>query len=247
MKVKIWCTFFLSMVFIHGTSQNQVADSFIEKKMKELHIPGFEAIAVKDDKIVWTGYYGYQNLEKKIPVTKETLFEAASTSKTITAAAIMQLYATKKIKLDDNINKYLDFKILNPKYPDIPITIRQLLRHRSSIDDNVNYLSQFWETNNGDPKIPLTVFIKDYFSATGVHYDKERNFHNYAPNTETNYSNMGIALLAYLVEKITGKPFEEYCKTNIFQPLDMKNSGWFLKDIDAGKVAMPYSFSDSLQ
>lgn len=163
-----------SFLNLAAYSQKTAVDSFINSQMKRLHIPGFEAIAIKDDKIIWTGYYGYQNLEKKIPVTAQTIFEAASTSKTITAAAIMQLYAAGKFRLDDDINRYLDFKIVNPRYPAIPITIGQLLRRRSSIDDNVDYLSQFGETNHGDPDISLKDFIKGYLKLTGSIMIKSR-------------------------------------------------------------------------
>ena len=228
-------------------AQKPVVDSFINNEMQKLHIPGFEAVAIKDGKITWTGYYGYQNLEKKIPVTSQTIFEAASTSKTVTAAAMMQLFAAGKFRMDDDINKYLDFKIVNPRYPAIPITFGLLLRHRSSIDDNVDYLGQFWETNQGDPNIPLKDFVKAYFTPNGAHYDKEKNFHDYPPGARVDYSNMGIALLGYLAERITGEPFEKYCKDELFQPLGMTNTGWFLRDVDAGEVAMPYSYSDSLQ
>lgn len=228
-------------------AQKPVVDSFINNEMQKLHIPGFEAVAIKDGKITWTGYYGYQNLEKKIPVTSQTIFEAASTSKTVTAAAMMQLFAAGKFRMDDDINQYLDFKVVNPRYPAIPITFGLLLRHRSSIDDNVDYLGQFWGTNQGDPNIPLKDFVKAYFTPNGAHYDKEKNFHDYPPGASVNYSNMGIALLGYLVERITGGPFEKYCKDQLFQPLGMTNTGWFLRDVNAGEVAMPYSYSDSLQ
>lgn len=228
-------------------SQKPNLDAFIKQEMDRLHLPGFEAVAIDNGEIVWTGYYGYQNLEKQIPVTSQSIFEAASTSKTVTAAALMQLCSAGKFKLDDDINNYLDFRLVNPRHPTTPITFRQLLQHRSSIDDNVDYLSQFWETNHGDPTIPLKAFIRDYFSVTGTHYSKEKNFHEYAPGTKANYSNMGIALLGYLAERITGEPFETYCKVNLFKPLDMTSTGWFLRDVDSTKLAMPYSYSDSLQ
>lgn len=234
-----------SSSFIYA--QKTTIDSFIGKKMEQLHLPGFEAIAIKEGKVVWTGYYGYQNVEQKTPVTRHTIFEAASTSKTITAAALMQLYAEGKFKLEDDINQYLDFKVVNPYYPDQPITFGQLLRHRSSIDDNVDYLAQFWEKNNGDPTIPLPEFIKGYFSTNGKHYNKEKNFYSYAPGEKANYSNMGIALLGYLVERITGEPFEKYCREKIFRPLEMNNSGWFLKEVNRSYLAMPYRYSDSLR
>jgi len=228
-------------------SQKPLLDTFIHQEMARLHIAGFEAVTIDNGKIAWTGYYGYQNVEKKIPVTAESIFEAASTSKTVTAAALIQLYAEGKFNLDDDVNKYLDFTLVNPHHPTIPITFRQLLRHRSSIDDNVDYLSQFWQYNHGDPTIPLGRFIKEYFSVKGSHYDKDRNFYAYAPGAKANYSNMGIALLGYLVERITKKPFEQYCRSKLFSPLGMHNSGWFLKEVDSSRMAMPYSYSDSLQ
>ncbi|WP_343691602.1 serine hydrolase domain-containing protein [Chitinophaga sp.] len=234
----IVCTFLPILVY----PQKPLLDSLLADK----HIAGFEAVAIDKGHIVWTGYYGYQNLEKKIPVGPNTLFEAASTSKTVTAAAVMQLYAAGKFKLDDDVNRYLDFHLANPAFPHTPITFRQLLRHRASIDDNVDYLHIFWDTNHGDPTIPLSVFIKEYFKVQGKHYDKQKNFYDYPPGAKAHYSNMGIALLGYLVERISGQDFNTYCKIHLFQPLDMHNTGWFLRDIDSNQVAMPYTYSDSL-
>jgi CubicO group peptidase (beta-lactamase class C family) len=249
MYIKLWFSFVIValMATSFAYAQKPALDSLIRNEMEKLHIPGFEAVTVKDGKITWTGYYGYQNLEKKIPVTGETLFEAASTSKTVTAAVMMQLLADKRFQLDNDINKYLDFKLVNPKYPKVPITFRQLLRHRSSIADNIDYLGQFWGTNHGDPKISLKDFIKGYFTVNGKHYVREKNFHDYPPGSKTEYSNMGIALLGYLAERITGEPFETYCRKKLFQPLGMDHSGWFLREVDSSKLAMPYSYSDSLK
>ena len=248
MNFKIWPVILIlnTVLNLSVFAQKPVVDSFINAEIQKLHIPGFEAVAIKKGKIIWTGYYGYQDLEKKLPVTNETIFEAASTSKTITAAVMMQLYAAGKFKLNDDINNYLDFKTANPRYPAIPITFGQLLRHRSSIDDNVDYLSQFWETNHGDPTLSLEDLIRGYFEVNGKHYDKEKNFHDYPPGTKAEYSNMGIALLGYLAERITGKPFNDYCKSELFGPLDMDKTGWFLREVDSTKVAIPYSYSDSL-
>ena len=222
-------------------------DSLINSEMSRLHIPGFAAVAIDSNKIVWKGYYGYQNMERKILVTEKTLFMLASTAKTVTAAALMQLYALGKFRLDDDINKYLDFKVVNPNFPKSPITFRQILRHRSSIADNLDYLGQFWFKNKGDPTIPLNIFLRNYLSPKGNHYDKEKNFYNCAPNLEFHYSNIGFALIGYLVEHISGEPFDNFCKRNIFEPLSMNRTAWFLHDLDSMDVAMPYYYSDSLQ
>jgi CubicO group peptidase (beta-lactamase class C family) len=242
--MKLSTTFLIVCTLLPFTAYPQ--KSLLDSLLADKHIAGFEAVAIDKGKIVWTGYYGFQNLEKQIPVGPSTIFEAASTSKTVTAAAIMQLYAARKFKLDDDINKYLDFHLANPAFPDQPITFRQLLRHRAAIDDNVDYLHIFWDANHGDPTIPLPVFIKDYFSPKGAHYDKEKNFYAYPPGTKANYSNMGIALLGYLVERLSGQDFNTYCKTHLFRPLEMSNTAWFLKELDSNQVAMPYRYNDSL-
>jgi CubicO group peptidase (beta-lactamase class C family) len=231
--------------FCHA--QNTKLDSTIKQQMALYHLAGLAACTITDGKISWSGYYGFQNIEQKKPVTKQTLFMIASTSKTITAAALMQLYGDGKFKMNDDINKYLPFKVINPKNPSTVITFGQLLRHRSSIRDNLGYMGPFWTVNKGDPVLPLPQFLKDYLSVGGKNYSATKNFYNEKPDSAYHYSNIGIALAAYLVERITGMPFDQYCKKYIFTPLQMDNTAWFLKDLDSNQVAMPYRYSYSLK
>ncbi len=227
--------------------QNPKLDSALKTFMTQNHVVGLSAAVVDSGKITWTGYYGYQNIEQKKPVTPQTLFAIASSSKTVTAAALMQLYGAGKFKMDDDINKYLPFKVVNPDYLGVAITFGQLLRHRSSIRDNVDYLGQFWLVNKGDPTLALGPFLKEYLTAGGKNYDAKKNFFNKKPDSAFHYSNIGIALAGYLVERISGMPFDKYCKQNIFTPLEMTTSAWYIKDLDTNKLAMPYDYSDSLK
>jgi CubicO group peptidase (beta-lactamase class C family) len=162
------------------------------------------------------------------------------------AAATSQLIAQGKLHLDDDVNLYLPFKVRNPNFPDIPIRIGELLRHRSSIIDNLEYLQPIWDTTLGDPKTPLDVFLKDYLIPGGSHYNKEKNFSNTKPNTQRRYCNVGFALLGYIIECITKQSYDHYCAKNIFYPLDMHQTAFFLKDLDTNLIAMPYHYSDSL-
>lgn len=215
--------------------------------MTQNHVVGLSAAVIDSGKITWTGYYGYQNIEQKKPVTSQTLFAIASSSKTVTAAALMQLYGKGKFKMDEDINKYLPFKVANPNYPNTPITFAELLRHRSAIRDNIDYLGQFWLVNKGDPTLALGPFLKDYLTVAGKNYDAKKNFFNEKPDSAFHYSNIGIALAGYLVERIAGMPFDKYCKQNIFTPLEMNTSAWYIKDLDTNNLAMPYDYSDSLK
>ena len=228
-------------------AQNEKLDSTIKQQMALFHLPGLAACTISYGKISWSGYYGFQNIEEKKPVTKQTLFMLASASKTITAAALMLLYGEGKFKMNDDINKYLPFKVINSKNPSTVITFAQLLRHRSSIRDNIEYLGPFWTVNNGDPVLPLLQFLKDYLSEGGKNYDATKNFYNERPDSAYHYSNIGIALSGFLVEQIAGMPFDQYCKKNIFTPLEMDNTAWFLNDLDSSQVAMPYRYNDSLK
>jgi CubicO group peptidase (beta-lactamase class C family) len=234
----------IASLFCHA--QNAKLDSTIKQQMALYHLPGLAACTITYGKISWSGYYGFQNIELKKPVTKQTLFMMASTSKTITAAALMQLYGEGKFKMNDDINKYLPFRVINPMNPSMVITFGQLLRHRSSIRDDVEYLGSFWSVNKGDPVLPLRQFLEDYLSAGGKNYNATRNFYNEKPDSAYHYSNVGIALIGYLVERIAGMPFDQYCKKNIFTPLQMDNTAWFLRDLDSNQVAMPYRYSYSL-
>jgi CubicO group peptidase (beta-lactamase class C family) len=245
-----WSQFLFVVVLGHFTaqafSQNASLDSVIRNKMQRLHMPGLSACTVDKGRISWTGYYGYQNVEKNIQVNRNTLFLTSSIAKTINAAAISQLIASGKLHLDDDVNLFLPFKVRNPNFPDVPITIGELLRHRSSIKDNGEYLQPIWDTTHGDPKTPLDVFLKDYLIPGGIHYDKQKNFLSARPNAERIYSNTGFALLGYILECVTKQSYDQYCRKNIFEPLDMHRMAFFLRDLDTNSIAMPYHYSDSL-
>jgi CubicO group peptidase (beta-lactamase class C family) len=228
-------------------AQNRGLDSSIVKLMANNHIPGLAACAVDSGKMVWAGYYGYQDILSGKPVTEKTLFAAASTSKTVTSAALMQLYAEGRFKMDDDINKFLPFKVANPGYPGVPVTFGELLRHRSSIKDNEDYMAQFWTVNHGDPTIALGTFLNDYLVPGGKNYDAKKNFYNEKPDSAFHYCNVAIALVGYLVERIAGMPFDQYCKKYVFGPLEMDHTAWYLKDLDTTLVAMPTDYSDSLK
>ena len=241
--------FFLLQALLITTTygQKSAVDSFVTGEMKRLHIPGFEACAIDSGKVVWTGYYGFQHIGKHIQVSGQTLFDVASTTKTITGAALMQLYAAGRFKLDDDVNAYLDFRVRNPNFAKTPITFRELLRHRSSITDNNDYLGQFWDSSKGDPTVSLRDLLVNYLSPGGAHYDRNKNFRHYPPNARAEYCNVGIALIGYLVERLSGMPFDVFCKKQLFQPLAMPRTNWFLRNVDSQYIAMPYRYSDSLQ
>jgi CubicO group peptidase (beta-lactamase class C family) len=163
----------------------------------------------------------------------------ASISKTITATALMQLYEQGYFDLDDPINDYLPFQVSIPRFPKINITFRMLLTHTSSIRDNWYAMI----SNVGDSDIPLGEYLEDYLTPGGELYFRYWNFYHQKPGTDWHYSNMAATLAGYLVEVISGMPFDEYCEINIFEPLDMDETAWFLADLNSSHIAVPYHWN----
>lgn len=111
-------------------------DVFIKTKMEAWEAQGLAIAFIKDGEISWSKNYGYADPEVQKKVTDETIFQIASVSKTVTGAAIMQLYEKGFLNLDVSINEYLPFDIKNPNFPNQKITVRMLLQHKSSLIDN---------------------------------------------------------------------------------------------------------------
>jgi CubicO group peptidase (beta-lactamase class C family) len=229
---------FLALIATQVQAQTGL-DNFITNHMATEHISGMAAVLVRDNEIIWHGNYGLADRDANIPVTDSTIFMLASTSKTITATALMQLVEDGTIGIDDPVNDHLPFTVVNPNHPDSVITVKQLLTHTASIADNWDIMPY----TDGDPTTPLGDFLFDYLDASGANYDSQWNYNSFAPNSTYQYSNIGIALAGYLVETVSGMPFNTYCNQNIFEPLCMDNTGWFLSELNTDLVARPYTYS----
>ena len=147
-------------------------------------------------------------VEKRTPVDPDrTLFRPGSVSKLVTWTAAMQLVEQGKLDLDKDINAYLDFKI--PEYDGKPITLRQLMTHTAGFEEAVK------DIIFTDPAhlLPLGDYLKRW-TPTRV----------FEPGTTPAYSNWATALTGYIVERVSGETFDDYCDKHIFAPLGMTNS-----------------------
>ncbi|PYM23117.1 MAG: serine hydrolase [Candidatus Rokuibacteriota bacterium] len=199
---------------------------------------------VVGDRLAWSYGYGLADVSRRIPMTDTTLMNVGSVSKTVTATAIMQLWEAGRLDLDTDVNEYLPFVLANPRFPDSPISIRQLLTHRSSIKDGPAYGASYF---CGDPTISLSEWIEGYLAAGSAYYDASENFHTWEPGTlnppepPRPYSNVAFGLLGYLVERLADTPFQDYWRHRIFAPLGMDETGWFLGEVEGSNHAIPYS------
>ena len=219
-------------------------DWWMDLQIETFHIPGAAACIIKDGQIDWTGAYGLANIEENRPVENTTLFTLASISKTVSVAAVMQLWEDGLLELDNDVNDYLPFSVRNPQFPSVPITIRSLLSHVSSIDDCWNTLWAL-ETHGVDSPIPLGEFLEEYLTPDGIYYDSNCNWRASPAETEYHYSNVGVALAAYVVELLNPDDlsFSDYCRQYIFDPLGMNESAWFLSELNIDNLAMPYDWN----
>ncbi len=204
-------------------------DGFIEQTMKESGMVGLGAAIIVNKEVVWLKGYGYADKENGKLFTPNTIMNIGSISKTFTGVALMKAVEEKKLSLDDDINKYLPFKVVNPYLPEAKITLKHLAVHTSGIADAYPTYDSVYHYG-GDSPVQLGDFLKSYFDSTGKFYSKE-NFHNHKPGTYREYSNIGAALAAYIVEIATGKNLNIYTKQHIFKPLKMDGTGWFFSEI----------------
>lgn len=159
-------------------------------------------------RILYQKAVGYADFGKKDSLTTHSAFQLASVSKQFTAMAIMMLQERGKLRYEDLVQRFY------PAFPYPGITIRQLLTHRSGLP---NY-TYFCDEHVADRKTPIT--NQEVVSLLCQYQPKPY----YTPNTHFDYSNTGYCLLAAIVEKVSGKSFEDFLRANIFQPLGMNNT-----------------------
>lgn len=138
----------------------------------------------------------------------------------------MQLVEKKKISLDDDVNKYLDYSVRNPKFPQTPITIKMLLCHRSGLKRSSPYSGNFIDVLIDGKKDKL-----------------EKLFEEFHPGDGFSYSNMGFDILGAVIEKATGIRFDEYVDNNILKPLKIYG-GYDISRLDTSRFVRTYSYKD---
>ncbi|MGD9561653.1 MAG: serine hydrolase domain-containing protein [Pyrinomonadaceae bacterium] len=182
-------------------------DGIIPLQLDRDNIAGATVAVVKDGQVLFAKGYGYADREKKLPVLPDqTMFRPGSISKLFTWTAVMQLYEQGKLDLDRDVNEYLDFKI--PDAFGQPITLKHLLTHTPGFEEQVKDL---FKADGGSPDL-------------GQHLKTHIPARIFPPGTTPAYSNYGTALAGYIVERVSGRPFNDYIAENIFKPLGMEHS-----------------------
>ena len=191
-------------------------DGQIEPMMELKDAAGVVVTIVKDGRIVLSKGYGFLDIAQQRRVDPDhTLFRIGSISKTFTWIAVMQLVAAGKIDLDRDVNLYLDIKI--PTRDGGPITMRHLMTHRAGFEE-IGKSVLFY-----DPQVSTSLreWVKTHVPAR-----------IFPAGTTPAYSNYGAALAGYIVQRVSGEPFDRYVAQHILVPLEM--NGTFAQPLPAG-------------
>lgn len=189
---------------------NTWLDGYLPFALRSGDIAGAVVVVVKDGQVLTARGYGYSDVAKRTPVDPyKTLFRPGSVSKLVTWTAVMQQVEAGKIDLDRDVNTYLDFKI--PPFDGKPITMRQIMTHTTGFEEAAK--NDF--VGSSSQLVPLGAFIKSWTP------ERIR-----APGTTPAYSNWATTLAAYIVERTSGMPFDNFVEQRIFLPLDMQHSSF---------------------
>lgn len=235
MRVFISVALLLSMITQQSLAQKDYRariDSFLEAQIREFHIPALSAVIVDNGQIKYMRTYGKANLEYNIPNTDTTSFQLASSTKLISATAIMLLVQEGKLDLNERVRTYL---------PDLPVSwndmrVMDLLAHQSGIADLLALKQNFSSVKSA----------LDTAAARPL---------DFAPGSKTVYAGGDYAVVMMLIEKISGKPFQDFLKTNLLQRLGMTHTAFNNMEQDfiyrtydiLPHAATTYSWNDKTQ
>lgn len=178
-------------------------DGLVPLQLEREDIAGAVIVVVKNGSVLFSKGYGFADVKKRTPVSPGgTLFRPGSISKTFTWTAVMQLVEKGKLDLDRDVNEYLDFQV--PHTFGRPVTVRNLMTHTPGFEEVIK-----------DLMVDRPGELPGLRSFVIAHQPNQI----YAPGTIPAYSNYGADLAGYIVQRVSGLPFEQYIQENIFRPL----------------------------
>lgn len=244
---------------VPGISQERVTklDAMLEEAIQKEQVPGLVAMVIKNGQVVYHSAKGFADVESGKKMERNSIFRIASQTKAITSTAIMILWEEGKFRLDDPISKFIpEFKnpqVLNTfRYADTTyttrpssreITIRHLLTHTSGLGYGVI---------DGDERMKMIynkAGVVDLFTTEKVTIEESvkrlaKLPLHHEPGTKYTYSE-GLDVLGYLVEMISGKPFDVFLKERIFDPIGMNDTRFYLSDAQAPRLVTVHTRKDN--
>lgn len=228
---------------------NHTLTKNLESAYQRDAIIGFSVSVVNENGLMYDKGFGFTDIKQDKLYTSNTTQNIASISKTLIGISLLKAQELGKLNINDPINNHLPFRIVNPHHPEVPILVKHLAYHTSSItdldevyaksyvltkdkhDENEGVYSYF---NTSETYIPLRDFIQNSLTENGKWYQKN-TFSKSKPGDEREYSNIAAALCALVIEYATGQDYRAFTRDYILKPLKMNHSGWMSADIDTTK------------
>lgn len=230
----------------------------LEALRQQGHFVGFGVAIVNRQGALYQHGFGFADAQTHKPYSIHTIQNIASVSKTVIGLALLKAQELGRLRLDDSINKYLPFRVVNPAFPHVPITLRHLATHTSGICDNDFYFSKNYylkpgqnltglpltfedeqTLNPADSVVALPVFLQAVLTPQGKWY-QPKGFGAHRPGEWHEYSNVGATLAAYIVELATGQPFPAFTARYLTRPLQMRESGWSFGEVAFAQYSRLY-------
>ena len=219
------CLLFLAAAGLGAAEADRFgpARKYILEKMKKQDLPSVAVAVAQDGKILWEEAWGFANIEKRIPATPQTMYSLASTTKPITATALMILVERGLVDLDRPANLYLGEGKLSGYRPE-EATVRRLLCHTSGLPLHWNLI--FADEPYKRPEPEVTISRYGILAAP--------------PGEGFSYSNLGYGVLERIIELVSKKSYAEFLQSEVFAPLGMNRSAVLLAPGPETEVAERY-------
>lgn len=201
-RLAVFALLILSLIFPAAaeisTERREEADAFFDALFQKSHAVGGLVLVSQEGERLYGYTHGWGDKAKTRPVTEDTVFKVASVTKLVTAIGVMQLVEQEKLSLDAPLTDLSAAAVRNPRYPQTPVTLRQVMSHTSSISSEAPYSRK-----------PRWAHIDDdssYFCA-------------WQPGTRYEYANLNGGFLGSLIERASGQSLNTYMAENVFSPL----------------------------
>lgn len=198
-------------------------DQEVDRILKRAKTVGASLIIMRDGKLLYARDYGLRDVKRRLPVDENTYFKVGCVTKMVSSLAILQLVDEGLLALDKDISEYFGYAIVNPHFPDTPVTLRQLLSHTSSISEGGGYSN---EKNR-------------VFDMLGQQVKRSSNFRKVAPGSNYAYSNFASGLVGSLVELVSGQSVNRFVSERLFQPLGIDaaiSASWLQRPEDMASL-----------
>ncbi|OBA04294.1 serine hydrolase [Paenibacillus polymyxa] len=196
---------------ITPNSVEKAVDDMMSTELEKLHIPGAAVVVTQEDHILFSKGYGYADLERKKAFDPaKTIVRVGSLTKSFSASVTMQLVEQNKLDLNEDVNRYLH-SYQASQYQNHPFNLHQLLTHTAGLDEAIYDINS--STRAG--VLPTEQYLSTYFKnqppirKPGVQYE---------------YSNVAFGLIGNIVEQVTGQGLNDYLRTHLFQPMNMRSA-----------------------